>query len=263
MAIPQPPKIDGVTWTDVRNAPFDRYKVWYGECPPTWDEVKIVSGYSEILGRAGVTIRRGEITYNTRFPADAVGPAIEKARRLAAEHQQAELVTDAEKRRRYVEKMGDYYRATCDKARAEAEACWAEWGHFMSTWRKVLGILEHDHLYANERDKLIDAVRKTRIKALEQKAKKVDGGVDWRDSAVIAAIRFLTEADSDHASVRNARGWGAAHSSLGHWCYAMLEKDPALAIRHARTIVGEYEHTQLAAVLRAEEHAHHNWSHKE
>jgi hypothetical protein len=66
-------------------------------------------------------------------------------------------------------------------------------------------------------------------------------GVDWDDERVDRYVRTLSARDADRAGKRNRKGWNALDTAAGHFCNAILERDRALALRIARTIVGKYQ----------------------
>lgn len=118
----------------------------------------------------------------------------------------------------------------------------AAWGEFVVDRARTAELCGKDWLTHAEAHEAEMLVKKT-MKKVDDKVIAVAAfseGVDWPDERVEHFIVELTRRDKDRAKVRNDIGWGAQYSSTGHWCNAMLERNRALAIRVARTIVGGY-----------------------
>lgn len=135
---------------------------------------------------------------------------------------------------------------------AKTKAFKAKWGDCVSDhWIFNRVGARTDFLWEWEADRVREAMRRTEDRAAvrAEKLKTTPytpaGDSDLSDGQVVAAIRLLTIRDADRAQHANSEGWSASDSSAGHYCYAMLSQDRAVAIALARTLVGKYRR-QLA-----------------
>lgn len=126
---------------------------------------------------------------------------------------------------------------------AKLRALQSEWSEFVVKKARVRELCDKETWLWGDILEARQLIRKTeeKVAAAIADAETLDRpGVDWAEDRVERFVVVLTQADQDRASERNDRGWGAGHSSTGHWCYAMLKRDRALALKVARTIVGGY-----------------------
>ena len=119
----------------------------------------------------------------------------------------------------------------------------SEWGDFVAQKGRVDELADKDSLTFGEQIEARGLIRATKKKADDRTARAAEAkrqGVDWPDERIERYIVELTQRDQDRAQLRNRSGWGAAHSSTGHFCFAMLKRDRALALKVGRTIVGHF-----------------------
>jgi hypothetical protein len=118
------------------------------------------------------------------------------------------------------------------------------WGAFGPQKRLMTELMFLSTLNDYEYSLLLDLCRSTdrQVTLKVAQAAKAEGGTDWPEELVTKEITILTERDDDTAKRRNMRGWSAAHSSSGHWCYGALHNYREEAIKLGRTLVIHYVH---------------------
>lgn len=176
--------------------------------------------------------------------AHAVEVAAERKAIAERAERKAEYEADVRLRMELLERKN---AEASDSAKARGRACFEEWGQFTEGKPTLVRLLEKEQLNYNDIkavDKIITATkRKAAFKLLEVEAAPVTAGVDWPEETVDGALRWLTSLDDDWAQIRNGAGWSASSTSLGHWCTAMLDRDPssrALGIKAGRQLLLGY-----------------------
>jgi hypothetical protein len=117
------------------------------------------------------------------------------------------------------------------------------WRSFTRSKPRLLELARRQVLDWREIDELCAIIDRTNREAAEMAGtvrKAKPAGVDWPDAVVVVGIRLLTALDADRARDPNKVGWSRSTSPGGHWATAMLDVDPALAIKLGRTLLAKH-----------------------